>query len=90
MSERDLFANFARMRREMDEMLGGAWGRSAYISRRASGFSPNVDVYYCITVCIAFVIARISSALKIRSSPGICWFAALISTPVKPRTTASH
>lgn len=47
MSERDLFANFARMRREMDEMLGGAWGRSAYISRRTSGFSPNVDVYYC-------------------------------------------
>jgi len=47
MSERDLFANFARMRREMDEMLGGSWGRSSYISRRASGFSPNVDVYYC-------------------------------------------
>ena len=47
MSERDLFANFARMRREMDEMLGGGWGRSAYISRRTSGFSPNVDVYYC-------------------------------------------
>lgn len=47
MSERDLFANFARMRREMDEMLTGTWGRTAYISRRASGFSPNVDVYYC-------------------------------------------
>lgn len=46
MSERDLFANFARMRREMDEMLGGTWGRATYISRRASGFSPNVDVYY--------------------------------------------
>ena len=25
MPERDLFANFARMRREMDEMLGGTW-----------------------------------------------------------------
>jgi HSP20 family protein len=47
MPERDLFANFARMRREMDEMLGGTWGRTTYISRRASGFSPNVDVYYC-------------------------------------------
>ena len=46
MSERDLFANFARMRREMDEMLTGSWGRATYISRRASGFSPNVDVYY--------------------------------------------
>jgi len=47
MSERDLFSNFARMRREMDEMLGSSWGRTSYISRRASGFSPNVDVYYC-------------------------------------------
>jgi HSP20 family protein len=47
MPERDLFANFARMRREMDEMLGGTWGRTSYISRRVSGFSPNVDVYYC-------------------------------------------
>ena len=46
MSERDLFANFARMRREMDEMLSGTWGRATYISRRSSGFSPNVDVYY--------------------------------------------
>ena len=46
MSDRDLFANFARMRREMDEMLSGTWGRASYISRRASGFAPNVDVYY--------------------------------------------
>jgi HSP20 family protein len=47
MVERDLFANFARMRREMDQMLGGGWGRTAYVSRRSTGFSPNVDVYYC-------------------------------------------
>ena len=47
MSERDLFANFARMRREMDEMLSNSWGRAGYVTRRASGFSPNVDVYYC-------------------------------------------
>ncbi len=46
MSERDLFANFARMRREMDEMLSGTWGRATYVGRRATGFSPNVDVYY--------------------------------------------
>ena len=31
----------------MDELLGGAWGRSAYVSRRSTVFSPNVDVYYC-------------------------------------------
>lgn len=47
MPERDLFANFARMRREMDQMMGGAWGRATYVSRRNTGFSPNVDVYYC-------------------------------------------
>jgi HSP20 family protein len=47
MRERDVFANFARMRREVDQMLGGAWGRTTYVSRRSSGFSPNVDVYYC-------------------------------------------
>ncbi len=23
------------------------WSRTRYVSRRASGFSPNVDVYYC-------------------------------------------
>jgi HSP20 family protein len=45
--ERDLFANFARMRREMDQMLGSGWSRTTYVSRRSSGFSPNVDVYYC-------------------------------------------
>jgi HSP20 family protein len=47
MPQRDLFADFARMRREMDSMLGDSWGRTRYISRRSSGFSPNVDVYYC-------------------------------------------
>jgi HSP20 family protein len=48
MPQRDLFADFARMRREMDQMLGDAWGRGRYLSsRRTTGFSPNVDVYYC-------------------------------------------
>jgi HSP20 family protein len=45
--QRDLFADFARMRREMDQMLGDSWTRTRYVSRRSSGFSPNVDVYYC-------------------------------------------
>jgi HSP20 family protein len=45
--ERDLFSNFARMRREMDQLLGDAWGRAGYAQRRTTGFSPNVDVYYC-------------------------------------------
>jgi HSP20 family protein len=46
MPERDLLANFARMHREMDQMMGGAWGRAGYATRRSTGFSPNVDVYY--------------------------------------------
>jgi len=47
MPGQDPFANFARMRREMDQMLGNSWGRTTYVSRRSTGFSPNVDVYYC-------------------------------------------
>jgi len=45
--QRDLFSDFARMRREMDQMLGDAWGRTRYVQRRVTGFSPSVDVYYC-------------------------------------------
>jgi HSP20 family protein len=46
MPQRDLFADFARMRREMDQMLGDSWSRTRYVTRRSTGFSPNVDVYY--------------------------------------------
>lgn len=28
-------------------MLGDSWSRTRYVTRRSSGFSPNVDVYYC-------------------------------------------
>lgn len=31
----------------MDQVMGDSWGRARYVSRRSSGFSPNVDVYYC-------------------------------------------
>ena len=47
MPQRDLFADFARMRREMDQVMRDTWSRTRYVTRRASGFSPNVDVYYC-------------------------------------------
>jgi HSP20 family protein len=43
--ERDLFANFERMRREIDELFGDVFDRSGFGSGRA--FSPEVDVYYC-------------------------------------------
>lgn len=44
--ERDLLANFERMRRGMDELFGDAFERGLAPRRRA-GFSPPVDVYYC-------------------------------------------
>ena len=42
--ERDLFANFERMRREIDELFGDVFERSGLAPRR--GFSPRVDVFY--------------------------------------------
>jgi HSP20 family protein len=42
--ERDLFANFERMRREMDELFGDVFDRG--LGRRRGGFSPPVDVFY--------------------------------------------
>ena len=44
MADRDLFANFERMRREMDELFG-VFDRGM-APRRRGGFSPAVDVYY--------------------------------------------
>jgi HSP20 family protein len=44
--ERDLFANFERMRREMDELFGDVLDRTGLASRRRGGFNPAVDVFY--------------------------------------------
>ena len=47
-SQRDPFADFARMRREMDELLGDFWDQAGYRQRRqVAVFVPRVDVYYC-------------------------------------------
>ncbi len=46
MPERDLFANFERMRREMDQLFGD-WPGRGLVSARTVGFSPKVDLYYC-------------------------------------------
>jgi HSP20 family protein len=43
--ERDLFANFERMRREMDELFGNVFERTG-LATRGEGFAPRVDVYY--------------------------------------------
>jgi HSP20 family protein len=46
--QRDPFADFARMRREMDELLGDFWDQAGYRNvRQATAFVPRVDVYYC-------------------------------------------
>jgi HSP20 family protein len=45
MPERDLFANFERMRREMDELFGDVFER-ARSPRQRGGFTPAVDVFY--------------------------------------------
>ena len=31
----------------MDELFGDVWGEGWWPGRKASGFSPRVDVYYC-------------------------------------------
>ena len=47
--QRDPFADFARMRREMDELLGEFWEQAGARTprQRATAFVPRVDVYYC-------------------------------------------
>ena len=47
-SQRDPFADFARMRREMDELLGDFWDQAGHRRhRQVAAFVPRVDVYYC-------------------------------------------
>jgi HSP20 family protein len=43
-SQRDLFAGFERMRREIDELFGDVFERQTGL--RGRGFAPSVDVYY--------------------------------------------
>jgi HSP20 family protein len=57
--ERDLFANFERMRREMDELFGDVFERTG-LSRRRAGFSPAVDVAYASDPPRAIVTAELA------------------------------
>jgi HSP20 family protein len=59
MSQRDLFANFNRMRREMDELFGDAFERSG-LSRRRAGHWPSVDVAYASDPPRAIVTAELA------------------------------
>lgn len=60
-SDRDLFANFDRMRREMDELFGGALERSP-MTRGQAGFSPPVDVAYVSEPPKAVVTVELAGA----------------------------
>ena len=57
--DRDLFANFERMRREMDELFGDVFERGVAPVRRG-GFSPAVDVYYVADPARAVVRAELA------------------------------
>ena len=59
MPERDLFANFERMRREVDELFGDVFERTG-LSRRRGGFSPAVDVAYTSDPPRAIVTAELA------------------------------
>ena len=60
MQDDDLFANFERMRRQLDELFGHTWERVGVASNKRRGFSPRVDVYYCGDPPIAVVTADLS------------------------------
>jgi HSP20 family protein len=57
MPERDLFANFERMRREVDELFGDVFERTGL---RRRGFSPAVDVAYAADPPRAIVTAELA------------------------------
>jgi HSP20 family protein len=59
MPERDLFANFERMRREMDELFGDVFERTG-LARRRAGFSPAIDVAYAPDPPRAIVTAELA------------------------------
>ncbi len=62
MPERDLFANFDRMRRDMDELFGDVLERTG-LSRRRLGFSPAVDVAYTADPPRAIVTAELAGVV---------------------------
>jgi HSP20 family protein len=62
MPERDLFANYDRMRREVDDLFGDVFERIG-LSRRRPGFSPAVDVAYASEPPRAIVTAELAGVV---------------------------
>jgi HSP20 family protein len=59
MREPDPFANFDRMRREMDALFGDVFERTG-LARRRTGFSPAVDIAYTSDPPRAIVTAELA------------------------------
>ena len=59
MPERDLFANFERMRRDMDQLFGDVFERAG-LARRRAGLRPAVDVAYTADPPRAIVTAELA------------------------------
>jgi HSP20 family protein len=57
--DRDLFANFERMRREIDELFGDVFGRAALAPHRRAGFTPPVDLSFAENPPCAIVTAAL-------------------------------
>lgn len=57
---RDPFANFERMRRDIDELFGDVFERTGF---RGHGFSPSVDVFYTDDPPRAVVRAELAGVL---------------------------
>ncbi|MBJ7348319.1 MAG: Hsp20/alpha crystallin family protein [Thermoleophilaceae bacterium] len=60
MHDDDLYANFDRMRRQLDELFGNAWERVGVTGNRRRGFSPKVDVYYSGDPAVAVITADLA------------------------------
>jgi HSP20 family protein len=60
-SDRDLFANFERMRREMDELFGDVLHAGPAGLGHRGTFSPAVDVYYAADPARAVVRAELAA-----------------------------
>jgi len=56
--ERNVFANFERMRREVDQLFGDVFERTGVTTR--GGFVPRVDVYYAPDPPVAVVTADLA------------------------------
>jgi HSP20 family protein len=85
--QRDLFANFERMRREIDELFGDVWTRAGLSPARRAGFRPRVDVYYTGEPSKAVVKADLSGVDIKGVSLEVRGRTLIISGKRKPRDT---